>query len=49
MPAPVYAGFSGMRGDAALRVHHMNLSVVASRVVSGYRGDDIARGPALFQ
>src|SRR5262249_39440155 len=49
MPAPVYAGFSGVRGDAVLRVHHMYLSVVASRVSGRYRGHDLRRGRALFQ
>src|SRR5258708_16647849 len=49
LSAPAYAGFSGMRGDAALRVHHVHLSVLASRVRGRYRGHDLRRGRALFQ
>src|SRR5262249_4897002 len=49
MPAPTDAGFSGMRGAASLRVQHMNLPVVASRVGVGNRAHNIARAFALFQ
>ena len=38
-----------MRRDTALRVHHMELAMVASGVGGGYRGYDISRGRALFQ
>jgi hypothetical protein len=38
-----------MRGDAALCVHHMDLSVIASHVGVGYRGYNVPRGPPLFQ
>src|SRR5260370_26596401 len=49
MSAPAYAGFSGMRGDAALRVHDMHLSVLASHVGGRYRGHNVERARALFQ
>jgi hypothetical protein len=39
MTAPIYARFSGMRGDAALRVHQMHLSVIASHI--GHREPSI--------
>jgi hypothetical protein len=38
-----------MRGDTAVRIHHVDLPVVASRVVGGYRGHHIPRRSALFQ
>jgi hypothetical protein len=49
MPTPAYAGFSCMRGDRALRVHHMNLPMVAPRVSGGYREHNVPSGLSLFQ
>ena len=49
VPAPIDAALSGMGGDAALRVDHMDLAVVAARIRGDDRGDNLFRAGALFQ
>ena len=49
MPAPSRAGSAGIGRDAALRIHHVDLALVAPRIRVGQRRHHLRGTVALFQ